>query len=258
MNGGDACRTIEETKSAGFHVDVRGLCDALGAPSEPPPSSGRSEEPTLAYTDPYADTLEAHGSFTSDHPNWCVDVGARLLSMTTFELWEALERGHVLAWMRVWREGMECWTPIGEIAEFTWALAGTPIPPSGPVERGDSRSDPRARPPCAPTEVDVPPDSGTRPVEPPRPWARPTGRWIALGSAVAIGAVISAMIVSGDPSPARPADTQGAAPAVEASETAGLTPAPHEAAKPEPEATMHHGERGQRRQPRDGRRPYGR
>jgi hypothetical protein len=73
MNGGHACRTIEETRSGGFHADVRELCDEPSTPSEPPPSSGRSEQATQPYTDPYADTMQAHASFTSSQPAWCVD-----------------------------------------------------------------------------------------------------------------------------------------------------------------------------------------
>ncbi len=147
MNGGYQCRTIEETNGAAVPADLRGSSATAGAESRPPPSSGRSEAVTRAYADPYADT---HASFGSTHPHWCVDVGTGLLTLTTFELWEALERGQVLAWMRVWREGMECWTPVGEIAEFAWAVAGTPAPPSAP-----SRS---ARP--EPPPVPPPPASG--------------------------------------------------------------------------------------------------
>jgi hypothetical protein len=258
MNGGHACRATEETKTAGFHVDVRGLCEALGAPSEPPPSSSRSEDPTLAYTDPYADTLAAHGSFASAHPDWCVDVGTKLLTLTTFELWEALERGHVLAWMRVWREGMECWTPIGEIAEFTWALAGTPPPPSEPAVRSDSGPDPLDGPLCPLPADDAPPSSSTRPVMPPRAWARPTAHWIALGSSVALLAVVSAIVVSNEPPRAHPVETRGVVEPVETAEHTGRPPPPPLEDRGERRATMHHGERGQRRQPRDGRQAYGR
>ena len=139
MNGGQACQTTGETRKATFHADVRGLC---GAPSEPPPSSGRSEAATQPY-DAYADTLAPPSSFSDARPQWCIDTGALLLTMTTFELWEALERGEVLAWMRVWREGMECWTPVGEIADFAWALATIPAPtpcPSCPPKPTPGRS----------------------------------------------------------------------------------------------------------------------
>jgi hypothetical protein len=257
MNGGDACRTIEETKSGGFHADVRSLCEALGVPSQPPPSSGRSEEPTQPYADPYADTLAAPSSFASDHPSWCIDVGTNLLTMTTFELWEALERGQVLTWMRVWREGMECWTPVGEIAEFAWAIAGTPPPPPEPVTLPDLQYD---SPIASPAAIEAPPESTVRPVALPRPWSRHDARWIALGSAVALLAVVSAIMVTGRPAPAPPAETRGADTLVQTAEPPAPPPAPSTplTEKPEPEATMRHGERGQHRQPRDGRRAHGR
>jgi hypothetical protein len=191
--------------------------------------------------------------------------------MTTFELWEALERAQVLAWMRVWREGMECWTPIGEIPEFTWAIAGTPHPPSDPEALAERDTELPEAPPAAPPASEPPPQSGTRAIEPPAPWGRPgareragfvaprgpivtAARWVALGSAVALVAVVSALVATSDPEPPPPAETRGAAaqrsPEAPAPE---LAPPPHVSA---PQATLLHDERGQRRQPRDGRRAY--
>ncbi len=185
MNGGHAFQTIEDTNRASFHADFRGLRGALGAPSEPPPSSGRSEAATQPYTDPFAATMAAPASFASDHPDWCVDVGQELLTMTTFELWEALERGQVTAWMRVWREGMECWTPVGEISDFTWAIAGTPSPSLAPEPLAESEPPAEARtdPPQAPTApIEAPPDSAVRPIARQEALRRVGGaRWVALG-----------------------------------------------------------------------------
>src|SRR5262249_23056686 len=39
-------------------------------------------------------------------PEWCVDFGAMLKPMTTFELWIAIADGSVAPEMRVWRDGM--------------------------------------------------------------------------------------------------------------------------------------------------------
>ena len=263
MSGGQACRTIEETRKASFHADVRGLCAAprepsgaegSGAPSAPPPSSGRSEAATQPYTDAYADTLAAPSSLREGESEWCVDTGALFHTMTTFELWEALERGQVLAWMRVWREGMECWTAVGEIAEFAWALVSIPAPlpaPPEPLPEPELPADAHTGPTPTVAPEPPPPSSAVRPVVRP---LRGAG-WIALGSAVALAAVITAILVRLAAPPPAPLATSGASAPVEPVETAVSPPAP--ADPPEPQAT-HHDERGQRRLPRGGRRAYGR
>jgi hypothetical protein len=250
MNGGYACRTMEETMGAGPHVDLCGSPDAAGAESTPPPSSGRSEAATRAYADPYADTLEVHASFGSTHPDWCVDVGSGLVSMTTFELWEALERGQVLAWMRVWREGMECWTPVGEIAEFTWAIAGTPAPPSDP-EAGLSPT-----PPPLPADTPLAAGDLARSTEAATAFGlalgRPSALWVPVGAAVALIAVAAALVVTHAPPQSGPAES-----AAGVAETAPLPEASLPADEgPELQATMHQPERGQCRLPRGGRRAY--
>ena len=255
MNGGHACLTIEDTKSAGFHADVRSLCDALGTSSEPPPSSGRSEAATQPYADPFADTLASPASFASARPDWCVDTGTMLLTMSTFDLWEALERGQVLAWMRVWREGMECWTPVGEIPDFAWAIACTPRPPVEPEALPESEPPAEARtgPLHAPTvTVEPPPGERGPPIAAPVP--RPlygvrcdpqsdppsrSARWCRRIFARPIAA------------PPPPGSEVGVTSPLE-----GAQP-PHPEDKPAPEAA-HHDERGQRRLPRGGGHTYGR
>jgi hypothetical protein len=246
MNGGQACRTTGETRKGTFHADVRGLCEA---PSEAPPSSRRSEVATQPY-DAYADTLAAPSTFSESQPQWCIDTGGLFLTMTTFELWEALERGEVLAWMRVWREGMECWTPVGEIADFAWALASVPTPAPAPLPEPELPADAHTGPLSTPTVTPDPPVSEIRPVK--RPLAG--AGWIALGSAVALAAVISAILVRMGAPPAASVASSGASAPVEAV-VVERPSAP--ADPPSPEAT-HHEERGQRRQPRGGRRAYGR
>jgi hypothetical protein len=181
-----------------------------------------------------------------------VDTGGVLEAMTTFELWEALERGHVLAWMRVWREGMECWTPVGEISEFAWAIAGTPAPPAEPLSTTEPPSDAITSPPLSGVLTrEAPPESG--PTMAPR---SPAGaRWIALGSAVAVAAVILAIFVSRQPAAQAPASSPGGAEPA----SAPLVIAPLTVADPPAdEPAAHHAERGQRRLPRGGRRAYGR
>ena len=255
MTGEHASQAIEGTGGRGFHADVRGLCEALGSSCEPPPSSKRSEAATQPYANPFADTLAAGGSsFAGDRPDWCVDVGTALLTMTTFELWEAIERAQVLPWMRVWREGMECWTPIGEIAEFTWAIAGTPAPPAEPEAPPsiDPALDP-APPAADPDAIEAPPESTIRPA----PAYRGT-RWIALGSAVALAAIISAIVMGGGSSPAPPAETRVASHAPAAEAVATAAPVPVLSLQAAPAKAARHDDPGQHRLPRDGRRGYGR
>jgi hypothetical protein len=260
MDGGQACREIEEATTVSFHADVRSLCESKGPFAEPPPSSRRSTTPTTPYAG-YADTLPAPSSPSPSQPEWCVDTGALMHTMTTFELWEALERGDVLAWMRVWREGMECWTPVGEIADFACALAAIPPPPADP----DPDPDPEPTPaPELSADADTGPlSTPTVTPEPPppasavRPVRRPLGSagWIALGSAIALAALISAILVRLASPPPTPVAVSGASSPVEA--TPAVVP-PSPADEPLSPETPHHTERGQRRLPRAGRVAYGR
>jgi hypothetical protein len=254
MIGENACRTSEARRSGSFHSDL----ERLSSPSKPPasgvlecdpfapsapPSSGRSEAETQAYEKIHETTPPPSG-FSSMIPDWCVDAGCEMLALTTFELWEALERGKVLASMRVWREGLECWTPVGEIAEFSWAAASTPEPPTDtPIPAGDDTPSEAVRDVATP-----PPESGLRPS-----LNLEGARWVALGSAVAIVAVVTAMCVQ----------WASAAPRV-ASAGAAFQPGPPitvETSVPASvfaSAVAHHDERGQRRLPRGGRQAYGR
>jgi hypothetical protein len=259
---------------------VLGLLSTLGvesapdsAPvSEPPPSSGRSEAETMPYAAPFSDGSSS--PFTArGAQDWCVDVGHELRTMSTFELWQAIERAEVLAPMRVWREGMECWTPIGDLAEFSLALASarTPEPASIDATPGPAKhaltpapaeldhADGSARTPAPPAN-DAAPRSGLRPFAS-RLGGAGGARWIGLGSAVALTAIVSALLVSSTPAPA-PAPrearvaVQGAAPiAAEgklapASADEPLAPALDDRPAEPP---TRHAERGQRRMSRGGR-----
>lgn len=253
MNGGHTCLTIEDTKSPGFHADVRSLCDALGTSSEPP-SSGRAEAATQQYVAPFADTLPSPESFSSARADWCVDTGPMMFTMTTFDLWEAVERGQVLAWMRVWREGMECWTPVGEIPQFAWALASTPQPPAEPAALPEPEPSAEATtgPLHAPTaNVELPPESEIRPIAAPVSRLPGGARWVVVASAVAVAAVAFATFVREDSPSALPPAMAGASPLEVAQpwHPADDTPRPEVA---------HHEERGQHRLPRGGQRAYGR
>jgi hypothetical protein len=244
MNGSNAERDL---------APESGITAGFGAPAPSSRRRARSTADTLAVADPFADT--APESFRPDRPDWCVDAGAELLTMSTFELWAAIERAEVTPSMRVWREGMECWTALDRLPEFALAIANTPLPPPEPPP------EPAAGPTSAPMpEPEAAPESSPRASISPAPGKRRGARWVALGSAVAAAAVAAALLAV-SPKALRPAPSVAAAPAVVA---ALPSPQPEEPTvidavdrPPAPEARTHE-ERGQRRLPRGGKRAYGR
>lgn len=56
--------------------------------------------------------------FVDDPKEWCVDVDGTLAPMDDAELWDALDRGEVSREMRVWRSGLEGWTPVEDLPEL--------------------------------------------------------------------------------------------------------------------------------------------
>lgn len=254
MNRVQACRTMDE-RSEGV-APIAGLdapFDELAAPVSG--RRARSAADTLRYSDadPFADTLTAHESAVSARlarPDWCVDLESALVSMTTFELWAAIEHGRVAPTARVWREGLECWTRVNHLPELGWAFPVTSAPPPEPAPAATPVS--FAPPGAAAPRREPPPASAPAPtlVTPRR--ASGSGRSIALGSGVAAAALAAALVVVSLRAPAPPPAPQpfaGAAPRAELD----ATPAPER-----PEEVSHHDERGQRRLPRGGRRAYGR
>ena len=148
MNGGQGCRMVEESAwEAGPPLvpDIE---------SDAPASAERQRRSSV-------DTMPASDPFSMVHParpEWCVDVGEALLSMTTFELWSAIERSQVAPWMRAWREGMECWTEVQEIPELEWAVASAPRWEPAPAEPQRAEvmlPPPREAPPRAEAYDDV-------------------------------------------------------------------------------------------------------
>jgi hypothetical protein len=265
MHGGHAFQTSEARRTGGFHADVTQLREgstpeasprsgSVSAPSEPP-CSERAECATRPY-EATSDTPPPASFSTSSAPEWCVDTGRELWTMTTFGLWEALERGRVTAWMRVWREGMECWTAVGELAEFTWALAATPEP-ADPVCAPEPQEAPEAREtPSAPRAAEEDADDADT-MRPPASGVRPTltgsrgRRWIAVGSFVGAAAVVAALLVRPEAPPPPPeVASAGAAMGRSQSVLDETTLRPTRHAR---EASARHDERGQRRLPRGGR-----
>jgi hypothetical protein len=232
-----------------------GITPSTPAPYSAPYSS-RSTVETLEYSQPVPHPPQITATETSDEQRteWCVDFGSVLTTMETFELWTAIDRGEVLRWMRVWREGMECWTPVGEVSELALAFQTPPSsssrtpepiilpPPLESLAPGEAPTLSRPQHPSLPDEGRPPADtlvSGQR--QPsleqishtflPAPIFRRAGAhfWAALGSAVA-ATVISAAIISAEPprAPLRAEDLGAAVPPSEPTLVSGAA-APLEA-----------------------------
>ncbi|WP_437754646.1 hypothetical protein [Sorangium sp. So ce1389] len=104
---------------------VEGLCDGVPAPSG---GEGRRQGQLSlcsAPTMPFSSHTASREEPTESKP-WCVDHGDRLEAMSTVELWRALELGELPHSTRVWREGIECWTPAGEVKALGWTLSQPP------------------------------------------------------------------------------------------------------------------------------------
>jgi hypothetical protein len=192
MSNGQACFQIED-RSPAENVDSR------------PPSSGvRDTESTIHVVDGRAAAVTVPGAgvdrFAATMPvveeplaappfEWCVDLGASMITKTTFELWTAIEQGEVRGHMLVWREGMECWTPVERVGELICALERAPtlVPAEPSTEPAEATTNPELRRP-----VSEPPRASSRRRVP----VRGGGKWIALGSAVAASAISAAALTT--------------------------------------------------------------
>ena len=283
MNRGQARRESDETVWEDAPASYPSLCAQVPAPSVVPVSTtrrARASAETLrgvaGNADPFADTQAALPDSALGRRDWCVDRGDALLTMTTFELWAAIERSEVAPWMRVWREGMECWTPAGELIELSWAVANTPhpaaeaitgpLPPPPPLPRRLSslteRTDTPA--PASGTVSRVPRESTAVRAE---ARSQPRGaRWVALGSLVAAASIAAAFVgTTGFDVAAPAAPVSAVAPPARVADQADLpglpgSPelAPPPPAEPPPAEPARREERGQRRLPRGGGHAYGR
>lgn len=197
MSNGQACFQIEDQSPA------------EDADASPPTSGVRDTESTIHIVGgrPTAETVPGAGvdRFAATMPvveespvappfEWCVDLGAMMVTKTTFELWAAIEKGEVRGSMLVWREGMECWTPVEHVGELVCALERAPsqAPPlPAPV--------PEASP--EPAEATTNPEVRRPAMDPPRASSRRRvpvrgGKWIAVGSAVAASAISAAALTT--------------------------------------------------------------
>lgn len=76
---------------------------------------------SMASTMPADPPFGSH-AWLSDRPSWCVDVGPKLVAMTTCDLWLGLAKGEIRPEMKVWREGMAHWLPVQRVPEFALAM----------------------------------------------------------------------------------------------------------------------------------------
>jgi len=261
MSNGQACFEIEDRDRAPTgDVDaspptsgVRHTLHTIPVPD------GRSAAATVpgAGVDRFAATIAALEDRLDEHLapppfEWCVDLGATLITRTTFDLWAAIEQGEIGGSMLVWREGMECWTPVERVGELACALEAAPVAFEQSPEPAEATTNPEVRRPVIEPE---PPRISSRRRLPARAANAGGGKWVALGSAVAASAIAAAMLTTFLAAPpaaesTRPREVvaalvaQGAARSQELSEAAVIDP-PTVAAPPPPKAR--HGESGQRR-----------
>jgi hypothetical protein len=238
---------------------VRSDLPTLPAPSERE-SVDLSEMPSL----PSGFRPHASGFHRRAPAEWCVDLGSSLETMSTFELWTALSAATIPRHTRVWREGMECWTPALEVDELACAVLdaydSTPSPSTVTVESDET-------PNGCDTEMTPPPTATERPTARPSAldWAK--ARPVVVGSACAVASVVLALASTSRTSTLPPPTltSVGVAAAIEQVDVASsmaTIPAPvasvaAHAAEPivVPQQTAsRHSERGQKRL-RTGKRP---
>jgi len=85
----------------------------------------RASLPTVPETEARKQVSSSAGDCMLDQPKltWAVDLGERVLAMSTFDLWYALSAGDIGHDVKVWRVGREAWTSALEVPELACALA---------------------------------------------------------------------------------------------------------------------------------------
>ena len=263
MSNGQAC----------FEIEDRDRAPTGGVDASPPASGvreslrtipvpdGRSVAATVpgAGVDRFAATIVALEEHLAPPPfEWCVDLGATLITRTTFDLWAAIEQGEIGGSMLVWREGMECWTPVARVGELSCALEAAPLAFEQSPEPAEATTNPEVRRPPIEAEAEAeaeadPPRISSRRQVPVRAANAGGGKWVALGSAVAASAIAAAMLTTFLAQPAASESTRtrevvAASVAQGAARSAELPAAsdPVTVAAPTP-LKPRHGESGQRR-----------
>jgi len=101
-------------------VPAKASCDQTYRPT------ARSSAPTISEALRVVSPIPPSGdriSEVDDKPvHWCVDDGRELTARSTFEVWMAVSAGEIGSSTLVWREGMECWTPIADIFELACSI----------------------------------------------------------------------------------------------------------------------------------------
>ncbi len=263
MSNGQACFEIaDRDRERALAEDVEASPPSSGVRANLgtiPVPDGRSAAATVpgAGVDRFAATLAVIEELPLAPPfEWCVDLGATLITRTTFDLWAAIEQGEIGGSMLVWREGMECWTPVDRVGELSCALELAPTasmaPPELSVEPAEATTNPEVR---TPPDSAPPPRKSSRRHVPVRRANAGGGKWVALGSAVAASAIAAAMLTTflAHPPASRPASAleptvtqalEGAATSRELPEATSIDPAPVAAPMP---PKSRHAESGQRR-----------
>jgi hypothetical protein len=229
------------------------------------PPSSRSEATTLVRPSD-AEFAYAATMAVADQPlfggveppaDWCLDLGERLITLSTFDAWSAIARGEVRGVTLAWREGLECWTPVEELPELACALSAepTPEPVATDITAPDSLAAFELAEPAA-RELRPPPIPRAQ-VRPPRRAAR---RSATFGALVAAAAILVAAF--------RPTAATAAAPTLEAQRaglqmlaarvtvaalTAAVGEAPIATAAPHATVAARRADKGQRRLRRSGR-----
>jgi hypothetical protein len=143
---------------------LRSIAPTLPAPSE---VIGRERHVAVAFDRAVEEVLAppVSGRRRRCSREWCVDHGVRIDTMSTFELWIAIASREVRADVRVWREGMECWTPVAELPELACAVTDPRAVEPGFEGTGAVPTEPIAQMP--PTET-LPARDFADTIEPPR------------------------------------------------------------------------------------------
>lgn len=106
---------------------VEGLDDGVPA-SGGAEGCGQGQLSSLcsAPTMPFTSHAGGAEEVPTESKPWCIDHGGFLEAMSTVALWRALELGELPHSTRVWREGLECWTPAGEVKALGWTISQPP------------------------------------------------------------------------------------------------------------------------------------
>jgi hypothetical protein len=76
---------------------------------------------------------EPPAPLTSKTPEWCIDLGDRMIALHAVELYTRLATGAIAPTAKVWRCGREAWTPANQVPELRYAIEDAAGPDVDPV-----------------------------------------------------------------------------------------------------------------------------